>query len=51
MYPISSKSGNKWPTCGISLIVKMAVVAIWQNGGTLPFLRFLNSACSLEPVY
>jgi hypothetical protein len=45
VYQISSKSGDDWPTYGLSLIFKMAAAAILQIGGTLPVLRFLNSGC------
>jgi hypothetical protein len=37
---------NGRSTYGISLIFKMAAAAIFENGDTLPVLRFLNSACS-----
>jgi hypothetical protein len=46
MYQVSSKSSDKWPTYSISLILKMAAAAIFENGGTLPVSRFLSSACS-----
>jgi hypothetical protein len=45
VYQISSQSGNKWKSYIIALIFKMAAAATFENGATIPFLRFLDSAC------
>jgi hypothetical protein len=45
-FQVSSKSGEKWPNKSTSMILETVAVAILENGGTLPVLRFLYSACS-----
>jgi hypothetical protein len=42
VYQISSKLGHKWRAYGISMIFEMAAADIFENGGTLPVMRFLD---------
>jgi hypothetical protein len=45
VYQVPSKSGNELKSYSNALIFKMAAAATFENGGTLHFLRFPESAC------
>jgi hypothetical protein len=45
VYQISSQSDHEWPHYSTISFFKMAAAAIFENGATLPLLRFLNPAC------